>query len=702
MLHVNRFRQRACARLLSWSLVAGASALTGCTKVDLFPIERDPPSRDDRLTVGGGLCTRPPSSRVAPLRVLFVVDASESMEVTDPPSPVTGEAGRQRAVRETWETLLDNDPEGVRIGIVRFSSEAQASTPIDLDMDGLADTYYTADRTVLAAATDRLGLTNRATNYDTALAEAYLEMRTELVAADEASLPLSRYVVIFLSDGLPDGDVDDPEQAPLDGVKNLVDLARIFRVGKFEFHTAYLSSGQGPDLDREAQELLQLMADRGNGTFRSFPSGESINFLFAGLTTIRSVFTVNGLSVMNLNAVVDIAQLEAFPPPVVDAGFADGNLTDGEVADGNVDADIDAGDMDAGVPEDTGVDAGADADVGIAPREPGPDNFADRDGDEWPSCGEPLSDTDGDGLSDLMEGVLGTNPLLPDTDDDGLRDVIEWRIEDLDPLDPSDSGCDYAGPMQRDQPCVDMDNDMFCDCLRDADLNGICDCAELPDLTCRDTSGHDCVDLDMDGICDCPDDDMDGFCDYDDRDGDLLNDCEEQYYGARQNGFDSEPDTIPDLVEVLRRGDPADRDSLFDGDWDSTNNEIELLNGTDLWCDESAIRSRVSYLAELETLETIDGQTCYDFEIRNIPLMPTLPNDDAAWPGNGWNRILVYASEVSFDDPNTFGAFRLACAMVRYEPDGNYKNPPSGRVRLSDEDFVDARIFDPDLHCVWP
>ncbi|MEM6957230.1 MAG: hypothetical protein AAF645_16185, partial [Myxococcota bacterium] len=103
-----------------------------------------------------------------------------------------------------------------------------------------------------------------------------------------------------------------------------------------------------------------------------------------------------------------------------------------------------------------------------------------------------------------------------------------------------------------------------------------------------------------------------------------------------------------------------------------------------------------------ETISTEDGQTCYSFEVRNIALAPTLPNPATAWPGNGWNRLLIYANENSFDDPDAFGTFRLACVMVRYEPEGNFKNPPSGRVRLSDDDFIDAEVFDADVHCIWP
>ncbi|MEL6180408.1 MAG: hypothetical protein AAFS10_15725, partial [Myxococcota bacterium] len=77
----------------------------GCSEANLEPIPPEPTFRDDKITIEGALCTRAPETLSFPLRVLFVVDSSVSMERTDPPDPVTGETGRERAVRETWERL---------------------------------------------------------------------------------------------------------------------------------------------------------------------------------------------------------------------------------------------------------------------------------------------------------------------------------------------------------------------------------------------------------------------------------------------------------------------------------------------------------------------------------------------------------------------------------------------------------------------
>jgi len=54
-----------------------------------------------------------------------------------------------------------------------------------------------------------------------------------------------------------------------------------------------------------------------------------------------------------------------------------------------------------------------------------------------------VEDTDGDGLNDILEGEIGTNPLLPDTDGDGYTDYEEY-LAGTDPLDAND----YPGAVE--------------------------------------------------------------------------------------------------------------------------------------------------------------------------------------------------------------------------------------------------------------
>lgn len=665
-------------------------SLWSCTESDIQPMAKPRVVRDDKFGATGKFCTTSPESVVFPLRVLFVVDASESMLVTDPGDPVSGETGRERAVRETWQKVLEGGPEGVRIGILRFSAEAHSETPEDLNTppDGLPDSYYTTHTVALETGTAGLRTTDRTTNYLNAISEAYFEMRTELKAADLESLPLSKYLVIFLSDGLPDVDsheaLQNTEENILDAVKQIRDLADLYHVGIFQFHTAYLSSGKGLGYDQSAQELLQRMAEMGNGTFRSFPGGESLNFLHVDFTAARRVFTLKGMSAVNQNAVVNRNQVLTYLFPS-DAGV------DGATSESTRDAatrDASPGDSGNGNAKDGGV-ATASVETRL---------YVDIDGDGNPTCAEPLVDSDGDGVADITEHTVGTDPLVPDTDDDGLSDRLEWSMESsgFDPEDPSDAKCFVP------DPCIDQNGDGFCDCIRDVDMNGQCDCAVDNTRPCQDELEHDCVDNDGDGLCDCPDYNKDERCDYNDRDQDGLNDCEEIFVGSAKNGYDTDADGLPDWIEVHSQSNPVSDDRLEDLDWDQTPNGEEVLAGTDPWCNESAVRSLGSYRYDVKKTQVAEGTTCYSFDIGNITLVPTISNTEADYPGNGWNRILFYIGEVSFDDPNAFPSYRVACVMVRYEPEGNYRNPPSGRILLNEKDFVSTAKFDAAKNCIWP
>jgi hypothetical protein len=74
--------------------------------------------------------------------------------------------------------------------------------------------------------------------------------------------------------------------------------------------------------------------------------------------------------------------------------------------------------------------------LGTDPRNPDTDGDGVTDGEEVKRGTNPLNaDTDGDGLTDAEEIRLGTNPLNPDTDGDGIPDGVEVKLG-LNPLVP--------------------------------------------------------------------------------------------------------------------------------------------------------------------------------------------------------------------------------------------------------------------------
>ena len=139
-----------------------------------------------------------------------------------------------------------------------------------------------------------------------------------------------------------------------------------------------------------------------------------------------------------------------------------------------------------------------------------------------PLMPDPNIDTDMDGLTDVQEQSLGTNPERPDTDRDGINDYDEIVQFLTDPLDRNG----------------DLDGD------------GLVDSEEI--LTYK-TSPND-KDTDLDGIADADEvrygtNPLDKWAD---ADGDGLLDFEEIFdYQTDPLNFDSDKDNINDGDEVL-------------------------------------------------------------------------------------------------------------------------------------------------------
>ena len=130
-------------------------------------------------------------------------------------------------------------------------------------------------------------------------------------------------------------------------------------------------------------------------------------------------------------------------------------------------------------------------------------------------------DTDGDGLTDGDEQAGGSNPVLEDSDGDGLPDLFE-----LTPVVDGGSGTDPNNP--------------------DTDGDGLNDFQEISDG------------LDPNNV---------------DTDGDLLADGDEP---ESADVFDRDGDSIADGIEVLVLGTSTENSSGLDSDEDGINDNVEI------------------------------------------------------------------------------------------------------------------------------
>ena len=272
-------------------LAAAAVCLAGCSNVDLeVPPDPPPPPFDDKLELYGESCTRDPGLVTFPVKVLFVIDTSQSMNVTDP------ECGRCDAVQEIIDVLLPED--GVEIAVVSFNGATAVLTQADNDGDGVLDgDGFTRDPEQLAVAVAELARGNATTDYEGALGVALEVLANDMLAAGQDDLSRAKYVVVFHSDGLPNPVTPDHNTPGriwglVDGIKALEEE---FPVREIRLHATYLSVDTPREVRDEATRLLNGMAERGDGTFRDFDVGRATSFVQVDFTAIRRLFALKSL-----------------------------------------------------------------------------------------------------------------------------------------------------------------------------------------------------------------------------------------------------------------------------------------------------------------------------------------------------------------------------------------------------------------------
>ncbi len=443
---------------------AVVTLLAGCTDRSLSRVEGlgEGPA-DNKLAIRGQFCTEDPTTLAFPVKVLFVVDSSQSMNVTDP-------GGRRlTAVREVVDAFID-DP-GVSFGIIQFAGATNVLTQDPLT----GEDGFTRDRAEIDTAIVNLGRAGETTDYEGALANVVRVLSRDMMDADEVELSRSKYVIVFLSDGLPNP-VNPPtntRSSILERVDEILELQRVYRPAEIRLHTALvlgavatgfrctdsgLEGGQADcevlptaqacaqqvgcvwvGVEQEAEGLLSGMSDAGDGTFTSFRNGEEINFLRIDFTSIRRVFTLKNMLVSNVNTRPTLTFINADDRVGRATGDSDGDGLDDET-ENRVGSDVMSADSDGdGFHDFLEVRLAAS---GFDPLDP-----SDAD------CALPVDrlDSDGDGLLDCEERFVGTSRNFVDTDADGFPDTIELRYGTNPVSDDTLADLDFDGARNGDE-----------------------------------------------------------------------------------------------------------------------------------------------------------------------------------------------------------------------------------------------------------
>jgi uncharacterized protein YegL len=485
-----------------------------------------------------------------PVRILFVVDISGSMAVSDP-EPVNGLSRRAQAVVDTMKKYPPGT--GLAYGLISFASDASILTTGPNGLSG-----FTSDANQVLKAVPSLSAVNGQTSYDSALSLAYQMLQADMNDLDATSRSRARYEIVFMSDGAPDPDTTGPgESLPPDVRRDVLDIAGLEttqQLAVVSLNTVYITEPGTPDNQIfQASTLLSTMANLANGTYRQFDQNQSINLFYIDFTSLVRTSTLKTFVVSNVNE---------RPIPLTVTGA------------------------------------------------PGT---------------RPGTDSDGDGLDDDTEALIGTSPLLADTDGDGFSDGLEYRLRNsgFNPLYPDDADCSQVTDRE------DKDGDGLLNCeeryigtslqLMDTDADGYSDDLEYRNGT-NPVIADGLGDLDFDGV---------------------------------PNGF-----------ELANHTDPLRDDAA----------------------DFSQIAYRYDVVQDQDAGQP--GQACYRFTVDNVTLAPTLSTVPGATEG-GTNTILLHVTSTVSDNPNDPGSHLIACVRPRYRdlPEGEGKDPPSGRMVVPAEAF---------------
>lgn len=224
------------------AISAIASLVAGCTDVTLYGKVGQQPELPDKVALTGVLCTDNPAERKFPVKIMFIVDSSAQMGEAAP-------LGEQvDAIKQTLSMYLPIS--NVFAGIVRYDSNAKQLTT---EMTGRVNTGFTRDAAIIDTALIDLRATTGARNFAAGLSLARSIITGDALQSDRGPLSRTKYVVVHVTSGSPDPPIPvdfcedfDPRPANCElaylqqTVQDLRDFVLGTGAAEFDFHTVYI------------------------------------------------------------------------------------------------------------------------------------------------------------------------------------------------------------------------------------------------------------------------------------------------------------------------------------------------------------------------------------------------------------------------------------------------------------------------------
>jgi hypothetical protein len=394
------------------ALAVGWVALVSCTDAQLYA-PGYVPNQASLTGVVGDLCTDDPTSTVFPLKIAVVVDGGISGKLDD-------------RVAALQALVKQYNGSNVLFDIISMGEAAQS----------LTGGVFTNDAGKLQMAIFGVGdnITSLR-NYEAGILAATTDIESDALGTPPGLRSRTHYALQFVAQdkpkpSLPDlwcgsnhlmpgssgctkqfdanfcpGQTPAPADCELNLYESLISEISTFLVnnGALDFIGQFYQVGNDP----RTHTLLSGMTLAAKGAFIEQPQG-MLNLLKVPIIDPNSVFDLRQFVVWNANAILR----DGKPQPDSDG-------------DGLTDAEETQIGTDPTNPDTDGDGVGDKIEYSLMYKD---SIFNPLVPGKFPECSnikKPFPDSDGDGLNDCEEAVVGTDAFLQDTDDDGLSDQLE-------------------------------------------------------------------------------------------------------------------------------------------------------------------------------------------------------------------------------------------------------------------------------------